>query len=526
MKNNQPITKNEVPFPSGEEIISTTDLKGSITNYNQTFLNISGYSAEELDGVNHNVVRHPDMPPAAFADLWSNLKDNNHWMGIVKNRCKNGDYYWVDAYVTPVVENGEVTGYESVRAKPTAERVERAAKIYKAINAGKKPNVGSFLNRMRVENRSLLANVISFSAAITAIFSTSSSFDNASYLIGGGVGILTAYGLNKWALSPLTDALKVAQKEVNNPLMALIYTGRADEIGQIQLPRMMLQAKIRTILGRINDAAVSMSDLSVQSSGAVKGINRSLQAQAGETELVATAITEMTSSVHEVANTASHAATVAADADALSEEGVTHASGAAEGLQVMTAAVNNIADVVAQLASDTKNIDNILSVIQGVAEQTNLLALNAAIEAARAGEHGRGFAVVADEVRTLASRTQESTEEIHTVINKLNKAVETAVTVLDSSQQSANDSEELIMNAIESLKGIATEIHNINDLNTQIATAVKEQSNVSEEVSGNVNRISHSSVNALESAGDAEKSAIDLAEKATGLQGMIVRFQK
>ena len=526
MKNNQPVTDNEVPFPKGEEIISTTDLKGIITGYNQTFINISGFSAEELDGVNHNLVRHPDMPPAAFSDLWSNMKAKNNWMGIVKNRCKNGDYYWVDAYVTPIFVNGEITGYESVRVKPSVEAVQRAEHIYKAINAGKTPTVGSFLERLTIAKRSFITTTLGLLAAGAAIMFTLDSFGSLSYLFGGLTGIVVNFVGNKWVLQPLNEALKGAQKEVNNPLMAMIYTGRADEIGQIQLPSMMLEAKIRTVLGRINDAALAMSDLSVQSSASVHNINESLQAQAGETEQVATAITEMTSSVHEVANTASHAASVAADADTLSQEGVAHASSAADGLQMMTAAVNNIADVVAQLADDTKNIDTILSVIQGVAEQTNLLALNAAIEAARAGEHGRGFAVVADEVRTLASRTQESTEEIHTVINKLNQAVETAVMVLGNSQQSATDSEGQILDAIESLKGIAVEIHNINDLNTQIASAVKEQSSVSEEVSGNVNRISHSSATALDGAGSAEQSAIVLADKAKDLQSMIVRFRK
>jgi aerotaxis receptor len=526
MKNNQPVTDNEVPFPEGEEIISTTDLKGAITSYNQTFLDISGFSADELDSVNHNVIRHPDMPPAAFADLWNTIKGNDHWMGVVKNRCKNGDYYWVDAYVTPMFDNGEVTGYESVRVKPSAERVQRADQIYKAINSGKKPIIAGLLERMSLANRSLFANVVSLLAAGAAIFATQSSLAGLSYLLGFSVGLVSTYVLNKWAQRPLADAVKVAQSEVNNPLMALIYTGRTDEIGQIQLPRMMLEAKIRTILGRIHDVAVSITESSNQSSASVQEINKSLQEQSSETELVATAITEMTSSVNEVANTAFHASTVAADADSHSQEGVIHASGAADGLHTMTSAVNDIAEVVAQLADDTKNIDSILNVIQSVAEQTNLLALNAAIEAARAGEHGRGFAVVADEVRTLASRTQESTEEIHTLIVRLNKAVETAVNVLASSQDSASDSEAQIMNAIESLKGIASEIHSINDLNAQIASAVKEQSTVSEEVSGNVNRISHSSAIALESAGETAKSSVYLAQKANDLHGMLLRFRK
>lgn len=139
MKKNLPITNDEVPFPQGEEIISTTNLKGIITSFNETFRAISGFEYDELVNKNHNVIRHPEITPAAFDDLRKTVKTNLHWMRVIKNRVKDGNHYWVDAYVSPIVENGEVVGYESVRSKHSCERVNRADKIYKQINASKKP---------------------------------------------------------------------------------------------------------------------------------------------------------------------------------------------------------------------------------------------------------------------------------------------------------------------------------------------------------------------------------------------------
>lgn len=141
MKKNLPFTDVEVPFPEGEEIISTTDLKCIVTNFNKTFQTISGFDYDELINKNHNVIRHPEIPPAAFDDLWKTIKTNQHWMGIIRNRVKNGNHYWVDAYISPVVENDAVVGYESVRSKPSRDRVARADQIYKQINTGKTAKV-------------------------------------------------------------------------------------------------------------------------------------------------------------------------------------------------------------------------------------------------------------------------------------------------------------------------------------------------------------------------------------------------
>ncbi|RZQ53322.1 hypothetical protein C1E23_09595 [Pseudoalteromonas phenolica] len=134
MRNNQPITANQKTFSSNIKLISVTDLHGNITECNEHFVQVSGFSREELIGQPHNLVRHPDMPELAFRTMWTELKQGKPWMGIVKNRCKNGDFYWVNAYVTPVTENGKVVGYESVRSVPNADAVKRAEAIYNAVN--------------------------------------------------------------------------------------------------------------------------------------------------------------------------------------------------------------------------------------------------------------------------------------------------------------------------------------------------------------------------------------------------------
>ena len=138
MKINLPVTDKAYNLTDEDVIISTTNLKGITTSVNQEFIRICGFSEEELIGKNHNVIRHPDMPPEAFADLWSTLKAGKSWMGIVKNRCKNGDHYWVDGYVAPIFDKGSIIGYQSVRVKPKKEDVERATALYKQLREKKK----------------------------------------------------------------------------------------------------------------------------------------------------------------------------------------------------------------------------------------------------------------------------------------------------------------------------------------------------------------------------------------------------
>lgn len=308
--------------------------------------------------------------------------------------------------------------------------------------------------------------------------------------------------------------------------MALIYTGRLDEIGQIQLPTEFLRGRLGTTLGRIRDSASSIEHEADESARSVTDIQTAIRQQSMRMEEVATAMTEMTASIQEVANNAAYAATKARETDELSKNGVSSASKAVNSLSDLSTAIGNISSVVAQLDKDTRNIGQIIEVITSIADQTNLLALNAAIEAARAGEHGRGFAVVAEEVRSLASKTQLSTQQIQDLIGKLNGAVKQAVVVMEQSQQTSETSELHVKSSIQALETIANEVSNINELNTQIATAVEEQSSVSEDINRNIVQVNESAAQVTHGAEIADNAANGLSTQSHHMSDMIKRFQQ
>ncbi|MFQ5469457.1 MAG: methyl-accepting chemotaxis protein [Gammaproteobacteria bacterium] len=521
MKINRPVTDNEVQMAADDVIVSTTDLKGALTYSNEDFVRISGFSEEELMGKSHNIVRHPDMPPAAFADLWTTLKEGKSWMGIVKNRCKNGDFYWVDGYVTPMFENGQITGYQSVRTKPKSADVKRASKLYSQLMGTKSSRLK--LPALSFKKKLYGGIAVILSAMTGGLLLTGQLLPLHALVMFTGI-LIPMISLLEYLLRPVSEMAKVARSVVDNPVMQQVYVGNTDDFGAPVLAIRMLQARLRTVIGRMEDSAENLVDVAQQTSATVDQSIAGIIQQQSETDQVATAMNEMATTVQEVASNTENAAQAAKEANDEAQSGKDVVSLIIQANKQLAEEVEKASSVIQELESHSENIDVVLDVIKDIAEQTNLLALNAAIEAARAGEQGRGFAVVADEVRTLAQRTQQSTEEIQHMIEQLQAGTRNAVHVMTEGRDSAKSSVDHAEKGGEKLDSIANDVMMINNMNDQIASASEEQSAVAEEINRNIVNISQVAEEAAEGAREISSANQRLLELANNFKNMTRQF--
>ena len=319
-------------------------------------------------------------------------------------------------------------------------------------------------------------------------------------------------------------AAGIAQQIAQGDLTARIEI-RAGDTDSLLAALRNMQDGLRKMIERINAQAEHLGAAAEELSTVTQHTSTNLARQHSETDQLATAMHQMTSAVQEVASSAAQAANATQQASQEAETGKGVVDKVHTAICDLTKEVDSAAEVIKRLESDSANIGSVVDVINGIAEQTNLLALNAAIEAARAGEQGRGFAVVADEVRTLASRTQQSTKEIQAMVQRLQSGTGETVAVMQRGREAAHTSVNLAKRAGTSLEHIARAVHTINDMNTHIATATEQQSAVAAEVNNNVLNISRASEQSTTNSEQTASASHELARLASEMQSLVEGFR-
>lgn len=338
-------------------------------------------------------------------------------------------------------------------------------------------------------------------------------------------GALAAVIITRQITSPLRDTLTVVERIASGDLTHDLIVTRRDELGELQTGIQRMGATLRDLIGGIRDSVTQIASAAEELSAVTEQTSAGVNSQKVETDQVATAMHEMSATVHEVARNAEQASVAASDADKQARDGDKVVGEAIVQIEKLATEVVRSSDAMGVLEQESNKIGKVMDVIKAVAEQTNLLALNAAIEAARAGEAGRGFAVVADEVRGLAQRTQQSTEEIESLVAALQNGTRQVSEIMLSSRNLTDSSVALTRKAGTSLESITHTVSNIQAMNQQIAAAAEQQSSVAEEISRSILNVRDVSEQTAAASEETAASSVELARLGNQLQMLVSRFR-
>ena len=451
MRVNLPITTHEYVFPKGQTLVSTTDLKGRILYCNPMFIEVSGYSRDELLGQPHNIVRHPDMPEEAYRDMWQTIASGVPWSAAVKNRRKDGSFYWVMANVTPLMQGDQPSGFMSVRTEARREQIEAAEKLYAQMRAEKE--AGALVHTLqqarvvkntlsarvgRLLQPGLMAKLVLCTLLLVLCAWGAASLGGQTLSLGAGAAwlgvVVLAVGmaiyLHNVTVAPLLQMLRWANRMAAGDLTQTFDSTRADTMGQLQKALAQLNVNLLSI---VRDARQESEHMQVSTREIAQGnqeLSSRTEAQASNLEQTAASMEQITGTVKQTADSARQATVLATQATEVAERS--------------SHAVDGVAVTMQQIQTASGRISEITQLIDSIAFQTNILALNAAVEAARAGEQGRGFAVVASEVRSLSHRTLAAAKEIRQLIDDSATKVNEGHEKTDAAQKTMAESLELV----------------------------------------------------------------------------------
>ncbi|TBU98812.1 methyl-accepting chemotaxis protein [Stutzerimonas kirkiae] len=519
MRNNQPLTSHEVEYPRDVHLITTTDLHGIITFVNDDFVAVSGFSREELIGQPHNLIRHPDMPAEAFADMWRTIRAGRSWKGLVKNRCKSGDFYWVDAYVSPTMKDGRVIEYQSVRTQPDPLVRQRAERLYAAMAAGRLP---WRVRRVHLPWSARLVLAAGLPGVCLGLFAgwQGGAGAAAPTLLSAALAMLVVGGL----LAPLRRLASGAREGSGSPLMTYLYSGRMDELGSIEHAQHVRTSELHAIVARLENTCRSLQRSTSRSDTFIAQSSQAILGQGQDVDAIAEAMGRMLESQRQVAQASTHSAQASSDSRQAALQGREQLDRMMGAIDQLVAALHDAQRTVTTLAQRSESIVKVVDVIGAVAEQTNLLALNAAIEAARAGDSGRGFAVVADEVRGLARRTHDSTHEIRDIVLGLEAETRACVGVMARGVESSAHTVELAGETDRALGRILDSIGHIHELAIGVDDAMREQASISVQTERQVQVLRDSATQAIGASEAAEHESGRLSRQVERLNTLASHF--
>lgn len=511
MRKNLPVTQRELELQEDMTLMSTTDTQSHLMYANEAFVKVSGFDRSELMGQPHNLVRHPDMPPEAFADMWKTLKAGNSWTALVKNRRKDGDHYWVRANVTPVKRGGTTVGYMSVRTKPSREEVAATEKLYAAFREGKAKGL-AFHKGLVVRTGALawmsafqlmpthwrlrggMAVLVMACAALAVLQPSSLAVQLALIL---AFGVLISVWTERQLVRPLKQILSGAELIAAGQSVTIPPLDRVDDIGMLGRAVNQAGLNLRSLLDDVSQQVHGIKTASTEIAQGNADLSARSEQSAANLEETAASMAQMNATVANNSERTREAEQLAQEARNVAD------SGRHEFLEV--------AQTMSSIKDSSKRISDITNLIDGIAFQTNILALNAAVEAARAGEQGRGFAVVAAEVRSLAQRSAAAAKDIKGLI--------------DDSSEKVQKGSALVDRAGATMSQIVVGVQRVSALIEEISGATREQADGISQVDTAVSQLDQSTQQNAALVEQSAATAASLQQRAVRLAEAVDAFR-
>jgi aerotaxis receptor len=526
MRTNLPVTQHEVEYSESQVFVTKTDTKGVITYANDSFVQISGFSREELIGQSHNIVRHPDMPGWAFRSLWDTVKSGHPWRGIVKNRAKNGDHYWVRATVSPIVDQGLVTGYISLRKKPARAEVSEAEALYKS---GVSPSEKLTLFK-RLQNLSLQIKLqLLIQPVLMLMLSVGRVITVEEVMIQLAFQVMLFFFIRAivwhFVVKPVDEIKSHLSDLINGQMTGQVDISGRDEMGEILCAVQSTKVLLGSIIDQISSVSGHIDNRAKHLTEAMSKVAEGSKSQSSAANFMMSAVEKMTASIDQIAENASDVRRISDNSTSLASEGGRVVRQVVDDMSKTNNAVMNTAHTMRNLGEQSDRIQNVVKVIKEIADQTNLLALNAAIEAARAGEQGRGFAVVADEVRKLAEKTARSTQEIAGMVDEIRGSTSHAISEMVATVEMVKAGSVMAGQAGDAIvqinEGVSRVLAGVED----ISSSIREQSLASREIAENVESVARMSGENSRAIGDVFGTVGNLETLSGALDQSVRHFR-